>query len=302
MNSPLLAPVLPPVDSFLLPSVCVRQTFRIDVVRPAQTETARERLPVVFVSDGNIFFDALRGIVRALQLSATFPHRYLLVGIGYPHDSVAAGIALRARDFTFSGFPNYLGRPLRGADALEPVPGSRAFLGADDFQRFLSCELIPSIDERYATLPGDRIYFGHSSGASFGLYSLFTAPHLFRKYLLVSPAVCFHGIDADGQQHENDDFGIRAVRRLIAAGAAFEDTGLYLCAGGDEEFDAAAGRWQFTSGFYRLAALLKSSAIPGLHLTTRVFAGDTHMTVWPSAFIHGVQALLGTSLSATSHV
>ena len=42
-----------------------------------------------------------------------------------------------------------------------------------------------------------------------------------------------------------------------------------------------------------MAALLEAARIPGLTLTTEVFPAETHMTVWPMAFIHGVRAVLG---------
>ena len=43
-----------------------------------------------------------------------------------------------------------------------------------------------------------------------------------------------------------------------------------------------------------MAALMKSARIAGLEFMTEEFPGETHMTVWPQAFIHGVQAVFGT--------
>jgi hypothetical protein len=61
--------------------------------------------------------------------------------------------------------------------------------------------------------------------------------------------------------------------------------------GAEEEFDSLRARWQFTSGFYHLAALLKRAAIPGLERVTEAVPGETHMTVWPIAFMHGVRTI-----------
>jgi uncharacterized protein len=271
----------PPVETHLISSRCVTQTFKIDVLRPAGPREDRTPYPVVYAIDANVTFDVLKGISRGLQLSGVPEARYILVGIGYPGDAPSAGVALRARDFTFRGFPNYLQRPLPWGDALEPEPGSKSFEGGEDFQRFLSEELLPFIDETYATMRGDRTYFGHSLGGTFGLYSLFTAPSLFRRYIIASPAVSF----------EDDDFGLREVRRFLACGTSFRNVRLYLAAGTEEEFDPAGGRWRFTSSFYRLAALLKSAAPPGLVLTSTAFPGEGHMTVWPGVFMHGIRAV-----------
>jgi hypothetical protein len=70
---------------------------------------------------------------------------------------------------------------------------------------------------------------------------------------------------------------------------------LYLSVGSEEEFEPGLQPWQITSSFYRMAQLLKSSAIAGLGLKTEVFHGETHMTVWPMAFIHGIQAVFEVS-------
>jgi hypothetical protein len=45
--------------------------------------------------------------------------------------------------------------------------------------------------------------------------------------------------------------------------------------------------------------LLKAAGIPGLELTTEVFSGERHMTVWPFAFIHGIRAVLGSNTART---
>jgi hypothetical protein len=43
----------------------------------------------------------------------------------------------------------------------------------------------------------------------------------------------------------------------------------------------------------RLASILKNAAIQGLELMVEAFPGEIHMTVYPIAFIHGVQAVFG---------
>jgi hypothetical protein len=66
-----------------------------------------------------------------------------------------------------------------------------------------------------------------------------------------------------------------------------------MSVGAEEEFESEYVAWQFTSNVYRMASILRSAHIAGLELTVEAFLGETHMTVWPTAFIHGVQAVFG---------
>jgi uncharacterized protein len=284
----------PPVDTLLLTSAYARQTFKIEVVRPPPASDGAAPLAVLYATDGNLTFDVLKGLVRALQLSRAPEANFILVSIGYPGATPSAGVALRARDFTFADFPRYLHPSALWADTLTVEPGSKDFGGGEDFRRFLQEELVPRIDSAYGTQRSRRMYFGHSSGGTFGLYCLFSAPELFRDHLIVSPALCFHGKDAQGKAHEHNDFALRKIEELISRGVAFDGNRLYLAVGAEEEFDPAAARWRFTSGFFRLAALLQEAVLPGLSLTTEIFPGEGHMSAWPVAFMHGIRDMLAT--------
>jgi len=268
---------LPFVETHLVPSHYVSQTFRIEVMQPLRKQGETTRFPVIYATDGNLAFDALKGISYSLQKTGRDAPRFILVGIGYPGDSPDAGAVLRARDFTFAGYPE-----------VTSVQG-----GAPQFQQFLQSELIRLIDERYPTIPGERSYFGHSGGGGFGLFTLFNQPELFRNYIVSSPGLIYHGTSPVGVQYDHDDFMLRDARRFIASGKPLEGVQLYMSVGAQEEFEPGLEQWQLTSSFHRMAALLEAARIPGLTLTTEVFPAETHMTVWPMAFIHGVRAVLG---------
>jgi predicted alpha/beta superfamily hydrolase len=287
----------PAVETHLISSKYVKQTFKVQVMRPARSKGETLKFPVVYATDGNFAFDVLKGISCSLQTSesAAAP-RFILVGIGYPSDTPLAGSALRARDLTFPGYPQ-LDVP-RGAveGVLLPEEGTKTFYGAEDFQMFIGDELVPFIDETYETIPGQRIYFGHSAGAGFGLFTLFTKSELFRSYIISSPGLFYHGAASAGVSYENYDFVLRDARRFIASGKTLCGVRAYMSVGSGEEFEPAYAQFQLTSSFYRMVALLRAASIPGIELMTEVFPGETHMTVWPMAFIHGVQAVFGTGI------
>jgi len=284
----------PAVESHLVRSSHVAQTFKIQVMQPVRRRGETTRFPVVYATDGNLAFDVLKGISYAMQKSESDAPRFILVGIGYPSDCPVAGNVLRARDLTFPGYPDCRFPPPSVEGVLLPERGGKEYVGGEDFQLFIQRELVPMIDEKYHTQPGERTYFGHSAGGGFGLFTLLSRPDLFNNYIISSPGVTYNGISRSGVVYDNYEFLLKRARQFAESGRALPGLRMYLSVGSEEEFEPAYAKWQLTSSFYRLATFLKSAAIPGLKLSTEIFSGETHMTVWPMAFVHGIQAVFGT--------
>ncbi len=216
---------------------------------------------------------------------------FILVTIGYPGDSPDAGGLLRARDLTFEGCPDYFtGHPLSRGQ-LAPEDGAKNFCGAAEFQSFIGEELIPEIDRRYETIVGERSYFGHSMGGAFGLFTLLTEPSLFKNYIVSSPALAYHGETASGVRYEHHEFILKLFRDLVVRGGTFDGIRLHMSVGTEEEFDPVLANWRFTSSFYRLAAFLMATRIPGLNFTAQPLRGRNHLTAWPVAFMDGISAV-----------
>ena len=282
----------PEVETYLVHSQHVNQTFKIQVMRPIQKRGEVLRLPTLYATDGNLAFDVLKGLCWSAQMSGHLALRFVLVGIGYPTDSPLSGTLLRMRDLTFPGYPQLCTEAPPWEDVLVPDRGAKLFCGAEEFQQFLADELVPFIEERCGTRDQERTYFGHSLGAGFGLFTLFTRPDLFRNYILSSPGLIYHGQSSAGIRYEEYDFVLQQARRAIASGLSLSGRRVYMSVGEEEEFEPLLAQWRFTSSFYRMVSLLKSAAIPGLELTAEVFPGETHMAAWPMAFNHGVRNVL----------
>jgi uncharacterized protein len=274
--------IIPAVETHLIPSRHVRQTFKVQVMLPARERGEEARFPVVYVTDGNFAFDVVRGLSYGLQRSVRDAPRFIVVGIGYPGESPFAGSLLRMRDFTFPGYPRF-STNVPGVPAVEQ--------GAPDFLQFIRDELIPLIDGRYATIPGERTVFGHSGGGGFGLFALFTQSDVFRNYIISSPSLSYHGTSSAGIHYDNYDF---MTEKVLASGPVLSGSRLYMSVGSEEEFEPALASWRLTSSFVRLAALMKARPIAGLELITEILPEETHMTVWPRAFIRGIQAVFRT--------
>jgi predicted alpha/beta superfamily hydrolase len=295
----------PPVQTHLIESKHVDQTFRIQVMQPGREAGDDTPLPVVYVTDGNWTFDLFKGLSYLLQVSEHDAPPFILVGIGYPSDAPHAGMILRIRDFTAPPYPEWKIESLRShfgkmglthtlhEGTLWPNEGAPWFHGGEGFRTFIADEAIPLVESTYAADPARRTYFGHSGGGFFGLYTLFSQPELFANYLVSSPGLVYHG-EMPGLHLENDTFGLRMAEDFIASGRSLEGKRLYLSAGGEEEFEPALGGWQIVSGLVRMSKILRSAQLPGLEVLTEVIPGETHMTVWPISFMHGVQAMLGT--------
>lgn len=291
----------PCVDTHLLESRHVQQTFKIQVMQPARRRGDATRHPVIYVTDGNIAFDVLKGISQSMQMSAQDAPPFILVGISYPADGPFAGLLLRARDLTFPHYPRLSTQPPPIEGVLEARRGGKDFYGAEEFRAFIERELIPHIDARYDTVPGDRTYFGHSAGGGFGLFTLFTRPELFRRYIVSSPGLIYHGMSPAGIRYEEYDFLLQYARGFIASGKRLHATQLYMSVGTEEEFEPGLEQWRIASSFQRMVALLNAQPIPGLELTAEALPGETHGTAWPIAFMHGVRAVFGTRARGTYH-
>lgn len=294
--TPTQLPACPSVETTLLRSETIKQTFKIQVQQPFLMEAQPQRLPVVYVTGANFFlFDTLRGLSLALHATREAPP-FILVGIEYPGDSPFAGMTLRARDLTFPPFPNLDPKavPPFADGQLVPEEGAKDYYGGEDFRQFIKKELIPFIDAKYATAPDDRTYFGHSGGGFFGLFTLFTDPTLFKNYICSSPPLLIHGAAPGGIEYDHYDCGGPLLRDFIASGRSLDGIKLYMSVGEDEEIDGRMGPWKMVSGFCDMLKSLRKAAIPGLQIMSEILPAESHVTVTPSAYIHGVQAVFGT--------
>jgi predicted alpha/beta superfamily hydrolase len=276
---------LPTIETRLLRSRHVDQEYRIEVMQPLLKRGSLERFPVLYITDGNLSFDLAKAIAQSLQIAGQV-QRFILVGICYPPPHPFAGNILRSRDFT-----SLYRAPIAGLSGKSPIAGvpqidegGKTWHGADQFLSFIQDELIPVIDANYPTICADRAYAGFSLGGGLGLHAMFARPDLFKRYLLTSPSIAYDG----------DEYGIREAQEYIAGGGNIEAK-VFLGVGEKEEFDPteAVARPHFVSSLYRLAAVLRKADFAGLDLTCRIFAGETHASVWSISFTHGIQVIYG---------
>jgi predicted alpha/beta superfamily hydrolase len=264
---------LPRTASYRLRSDAIGQDFQIQVSWPLVPVAEGQRLPVVYVLDGNHSFAMAAQAARMLQAGPFPMPPTLVVGIGYhferPGDAARWGM-LRVRDFTPCSDPvfeeQYPGAPVH--------PG-----GAEAFLDFIQDELTPFLAARLPLDAADQTLVGASLGGLFALYAMLRRPEAFRRVVTVSPAIYWGG---------------RTLFELEASlGARVQDlpTRLYLSAGSLEE--AHDPRLGLVSNLYGLEGRLKARAYPGLDMALQVFEGENHMSVFPGAVTRGLGHVFG---------
>ncbi len=121
--------------------------------------------PVMFILDGNDYFEPFAATVKYLTLFEMIPE---MIVVAIAHGD-------RMREFTYTKANTQTGD--------WPTSG-----GAESFRKFLSNELIPYIDASYKTQPF-RILVGHSLGGLFAVETLTRSPALFQATIALSPSL-----------------------------------------------------------------------------------------------------------------
>ena len=128
-----------------------------------------EQYPTIYILDGGELFPMLRTYYNYLRNSEESPAA-ILVGVSYGN-----------RDFE--------GGNERGHNYTAPSDEREYYGGAQEFQEFLSGELLPFIESEYRSSADKRVIFGQSLGGQFVLYSAQTKPGLFWGHIASNPAL-----------------------------------------------------------------------------------------------------------------
>ena len=104
-----------------------------------------------------------------------------------------------ALDYTFQQYQSGLNNNYRFLDLThvrdESLPQIPDQAGAEDFLRFINEEVKPFINSHYKVDSNNETLFGHSLGGLFSLYTLFTKPESFDRYLISSPSILWANRD-----------------------------------------------------------------------------------------------------------
>lgn len=126
-----------------------------------------KKYPVAYILDGSVHLNTVQ-TVQSYYSGGYFPEM-ILIGISNRIN--------RKRDLTPSQVNKF------NTFELDENTG-----GAEKFTQFIENELIPYVDNKYATT-SYRTLIGHSYGGLFTINTLINHPHLFQNYLAIDPSL-----------------------------------------------------------------------------------------------------------------
>lgn len=148
-------------------STHVGADYHVRIRLPENYESTSTRYPVIYLLDGDYQFAMVTDIVRYLEWGGLVPQLIVVApSYGSTRGAESGGANMRNRDY--SVFPAQAGY----------VPG-----GGERFLEFMRRELIPHIDSEFRTDSSDRTLIGYSRGADLVVYTLFTVPEAFQRYV-----------------------------------------------------------------------------------------------------------------------
>jgi predicted alpha/beta superfamily hydrolase len=271
-------------ETHLIESKQNGRTYRITVSLPlGYASTPGEDWPfhdapaqwsTVYVLDGNWYAGMVTDIIRPMSWCGSTTDA-IVVGIGYPEDPdprEAFRTSFTRRDHDLTPIRDEAVEKSMSAEHKRPTPNG----DAAGFHKFIFDELIPFIEQTYRADPARRILVGHSYGALFGLFSLFTTPDLFQTLILGSPTLSY-GSRFTFQQEA--DFA-QAHKQIPAK--------MYLFVG---ELEESLNDTTLTDTL-RLAAVLESRKYEGFSLVKHIFPDQNHCEVAAAGFQWGLKTAL----------
>jgi len=226
-------------------SEVVSDSFFILVSVPDSYASGDNNYPVLYVLDGDISFGMAASISRYLQIGNNIPE-LIVVGIGYGSLNKSV-VKKRNRDY----------RPEQSG-------------GAENFLEFINKELIPYIDSNYRTIPGERTINGYSIGGLFCLYTLFTRPESFNRYIIGSPNLSW------------DNYSIFNYEEDSPEKLAGKELTIYLSVGSEESEE------RYFDPVDSLVTKIQQRDYPDITFETNVFSGSGHLEGPPESLTHGL--------------
>ncbi|NCF15916.1 MAG: alpha/beta hydrolase [Gammaproteobacteria bacterium] len=185
-------------------SEVIGRPYHLYVMLPdGYDESPEQYFPTIYVLDGGELFPLLSAYYRYLNFGQEIPDA-IIVGISYGSDSFENG-NFRSTDYTAKS------------------PERDYWGGAEKFQRFLSDELFPLVEQTYRSRADRRVIFGQSIGGQFVLYTALTKPNLFWGHVASNPAL-HRNLPFFLQMHAEAATGDEPSRLFVGSGSMDDPT------------------------------------------------------------------------------
>ena len=246
----------------------VSDTFYISVNLPNDyNEQPSKKYPVVYLLDGNLYFDVVATTINKYSDVGLAPS-VILIGIGYK--DFPAMDSLRSRDDTYpTAIPEY-----------EMSTSG----GADKFLSFITNELFPKIDKDYSVDTSKRVLMGHSLGGYFTAYAFLQylqgRNNGINSYIAASPSI-----------HYNKYWLLNQLKEIQSSKSSEKKSNFYITYGGleDAESQSDSSIMKLADLTTQLSSLLSSKQSNLTNFKTDVFSNLDHMDTQIPTFIKGLQ-------------
>ena len=234
------------------------ENYIIQVGLPIGYSSFNKSYPVLYVLDGDMAFGLTKGIADILMFGKEIKD-IIVIGISYGQ-GIDIWIKNRSRDYTPS---------------VDTFVVNGKFMetgGADNFLKFIQDELFPVVNKNYRTIPDSCAIIGLSLGGLLSSYILFKQPELFKYYIIGSPAVFWSN---------------RSILKLESEYFSNHkqlNSTVYMAYGSLEDVD-------YTNPIDEFIKNIQAHNYQGLKLVTRIFEGETHMSVPSVGITNGLRTI-----------
>ena len=244
-------------EQFSIASKYVKgETYLIQVGLPIGYSPTKNSYPVLYVLDGDKSFGMTKEIADWLMWSNEIKD-IIVVAITYGKGT-DEWWQRRARDYSHCD------------DTILAKGWFKETGGADNFLKFIRYELFPAINKNYKTIQDSTAIIGISFGGTLGTYVLFTQPEMFSCYLLIAPALFWN---------DND---ILKIEKEYYRNRKELNKSVYVAYGSLDTKE-----WVINSTS-ELIQSIQNRKYGGLKFTSRIFEGETHISVYPTALTNGL--------------
>ncbi len=154
----------------LTSTIVANQEYDLHILLPPGHEKSNKKYPVLYLMDSQWDFPLVSAL-QGQQYFDGFVPPVIIIGVTWGGTKPNPD-SLRARDYTPTN------------EARSPQSG-----GAENFLSFIENELFPFVENNYKADTNNRTLVGCSLGGLFTLYTLFTKPSLFQKFIAATPAI-----------------------------------------------------------------------------------------------------------------
>ena len=254
----------------------IDQKFIINVGLPPNYSEENAKYPVVYVTDAGSNFSGLMSSLPLMHLVNDLPH-FILVGIDYKSKKSNDFMSLRNRDLTPTNDSIWMSGQKEMykifGDLPEAEPG-----GAKEFLEFIDHKVKPLINDKYHVNSLDQTYCGFSLGGLFGLFTLFTSPKSFNRYVIGSPSIWWdnkHILQIEEEYSKNN-------KELPAK--------IFMSAG-DLEEEGDSDAFRMVTNVKSLSKTLKKRNYEGLTMKTVILEDETHCSAVAATLNRGLRSV-----------